>query len=224
MRLLLPSSAVFPSPSSSVSDPSVVPRPQILFRRRPPPDAEARPPVRPDPVSRPAPRPRPQEDDARPVRAHAAPPGLMKATTQPESELLFSIAKTFRAVSAQGVAQRVPYGAPPRQPHPTTSPPSQLAAPVVKPHNAWCTFITWVEPASGPDDDDFTYELHVRNAESEHCLLIAEIGQDGALDSSRDLRDQRGVSSPGSAGAAEWPRSGADLFLPGPCLQRRGRQ
>ena len=54
-----------------------------------------------------------------------------------------------------------------------------------------------------------------RNAESEHCLLIAEIGQDGALDSSRDLRDQRGVSSPGSAGAAEWPRSGADLFLPG---------
>ena len=88
MRLLLPSSAVFPSPSSSVSDPSVVPRPQILFRRRPPPDAEARPPVRPDPVSRPAPRPRPQEDDARPVRAHAAPPGLMKATTQPESEPL----------------------------------------------------------------------------------------------------------------------------------------
>ena len=33
---------------------------------------------------------------------------------------------------------------------------------VVKPHNAWCTFITWVPPASGSDDDDFSYEMNVR--------------------------------------------------------------
>lgn len=172
---------------------------KILFRRRPPPDAE--------------------EDDARPVRAHAAPPGLMKATTQPESELLFSIAKTFRAVSAQGVAQRVPYGAPPLQPHPTTSPPSQLAAPVVKPHNAWCTFITWVEPASGPDDDDFTYELHVRNAESEHCLLIAEIGQDpqvqlNGLEAGQTYFFQ--VRACNAAGASEWSLWSEGYLVPQP--------
>ena len=33
---------------------------------------------------------------------------------------------------------------------------------VVKPHNAWCTFITWVPPASGSDDDGFSYEMNVR--------------------------------------------------------------
>lgn len=131
---------------------------KILFRRRPPPEAEA--------------------DNACPNRALAAPPGLMKAKTQPESELLFSISKNFRMASAQGVAQRFPYGAPPVQPHPTTSPPAQLAAPVVKPHNAWCTFITWVPPASGSDDDDFSYEMNVRMADSENCMLVSEIGQE----------------------------------------------
>ena len=131
---------------------------KFLFRRRPPPDA--------------------QVDNSRPIRAVAAPPGLMIAKTQPESELLFSISKNFRMASAQGLVHRVPYGAAPVKPHPTLSAPAQLAAPVVKPHNAWCTFITWVPPASGPDDDDFTYELHVRMEDSEHCLLISNIGQE----------------------------------------------
>ena len=193
---------------------------QILFRRRPPPEAEASGQV--DQNDTDDQNWTGQVDNSCPIRALAAPPGLMKARTQPESEplglrlqkskdletirnlkisimfylsariffhdrLLFSISKNFRMASAQGVAQRIPYGgyfnptemlrlvsvfffkhilvfsvtfamcqfldplgflkqlaknfqqsigpkwcegAPPVQPHPATSPPTKLAAPV----------------------------------------------------------------------------------------------
>lgn len=148
-------------------------------------------------------------DDACPALARAAPPGLMKATTQPESELLFSISKNFREASAKGVAQRKPYGAAPLVPHRTLSPPAQLAAPacvpsllfnlvpqVVKPHNAWCTFVTWIPPASGSDDDDFSYELNVRRFLKlcETCFEALEDRRLGSL--LAGLRDRAGPRHP----------------------------
>ncbi|CAJ1339124.1 unnamed protein product [Effrenium voratum] len=171
----------------------------ILFRRRPPPHDEA--------------------DDLRPVRSRAAPPGLMKATTQPECELLLSISKNFKAASDQGVVDRIPYGAMPLQPHETTSPPAQLAAPVVRPHNAWCTYVAWVPPASGSDDDDFSYELNVRNADSDHCLLIAEIGQEpkvqlNGLEAGTTYFFQ--VRACNSRGSSEWSFWSEGYLVPQP--------
>ncbi|CAE7943024.1 Ttn [Symbiodinium sp. KB8] len=118
-------------------------------------------------------------DDLRPTRSKAGFNGIMQATTQPESELLLSISRGFASAAHQGALQRVPYGAPPRMPLESITPPAQMAA--IKPHNAWCTFVTWVPPADGSDHDEFTYELNLRQAQHAFAVSLRIVGEENSL-------------------------------------------
>jgi len=158
-------------------------------------------------------------DDLRPTRSKASFNGIMQATTQPESELLLSISKGFASAAHQGALQRVPYGAPPRMPFESITPPAQMAAPAIRPHNAWCTFVTWVPPADGSDHDEFTYELNLRIVGEENSLLVTGIGQEpqvqlNGLESGKTYEFQ--VRACNTMGSGEWSHWSDGYVVPHP--------
>jgi len=65
----------------------------------------------------------------------------------------------------------------PRASRKPTSPPLQLSAPTVKPHNSWRTYLQWVPNADNEEGEHAcSYAVHVRKDGSEHLMMLTDLG------------------------------------------------
>eukprot|EP00931_Biecheleriopsis_adriatica_P100570 TRINITY_DN75855_c0_g1_i1.p1 TRINITY_DN75855_c0_g1~~TRINITY_DN75855_c0_g1_i1.p1 ORF type:complete len:2288 (+),score=377.63 TRINITY_DN75855_c0_g1_i1:75-6866(+) len=172
---------------------------EVLFRRAPPTEDEV--------------------EESRIMRSQPAPPGAVKATSQAETELMMSVVKSMDAYTIESAQDRKPYGGRIREPRPALSPPAQLAAPDVQPHNAWCTFIHWIPPADGSDSIEFSYEINVRSHDSEHSLTVTDLGTEpmaqlNGLEAGKTYYFQ--VRARNELGAGEWSNWSRGYTPPSP--------
>eukprot|EP00929_Paragymnodinium_shiwhaense_P063805 TRINITY_DN31927_c0_g1_i1.p1 TRINITY_DN31927_c0_g1~~TRINITY_DN31927_c0_g1_i1.p1 ORF type:complete len:2493 (+),score=477.17 TRINITY_DN31927_c0_g1_i1:176-7654(+) len=127
-------------------------------------------------------------------------------------------ATAARAIHGISEDMEVSVGGLALRPLPRSSP-AKMAGPMVSPHNAWCTLVSWVPPADGEADADLRYELNCAMEGSPDEVVLRDLGQEPwvqliGLAAGRKHHFQ--VRAANSAGHGDWSNWSVGYLVPTP--------